>query len=481
MIREIQPYLYCTVEMVWWVWTVCASEWINEDNANVLRALTKDAGFEWQDDSNHYEVFAKDKENKVRFRLRKNPDYVQGKDGPNQVAGDGQLIDLQYVTVLGTVDAISKRIAQYTSPPLDAPEIEAIIKQLKSHMHKPDRPGYVPQPKATFERWHKYTTLPSPYEPNGKKLLQTSESSMCPERYIKGFSDPTKQMRTENDVEREDENKQYPVIDDSDLRKHDMLHFIPTALGDFNPNIIQAALFSATICHSTRPGKYLLGFPDMQDLTRLTVTKLEKSDILNFVEKEDVANGFKMVGGKPVFIDQTVPINERPVSRRIGIPFNNGNALAPEEQDCVTAQNWAPKAEGDESWRDKYDDAAESMSNPIEIVSDLNAHSARKQHMRCGRPLTEPVRTPAWIQEQYENACKKMGVPWHIGLDYPLDNKECRDRLDSQWKKSSGSIKQVARVKQDVAKCNTLKPRDKRLEQEANRMQDKRRNKRSKT
>ncbi len=464
MIKEIQPYLYCTVEMVWWVWTVCATEWVDDDNSNVLRALICDTGSNWEQGENAYDIFAQDVDNKVKFRLRRNPEAVTDKDGPNQLPADQYLIDLQYLAVEGTIEQISKRIAQYTNPRMSETDISSVITRLKSQMHTLETPGFKPQPKGTFERWHRYLELPVGMN-DGKKLLQ-SDLHKCPKAYLKGHSNPAVDMRKAEHVDREPENKQMPIIDDSDLRKHDLLYFMPSAISAFQNGIIQEALFAATICSTIRPGKYLLGFADHTDSTRLMVTKLTKQFIDDFVDEEDKKSGFKISYGKPVFIDQSVPKRFRPTSRREGITFNHRVGMTASQAVYMTARPWEPTKEGDNSWQERYKQGAEAMSKTVEVVYDMNAYSARKQHMRCGRPLYEPVRTPTWIQEQYEKGCEKKKIDPDLDMDYP--NDIVKDATDSErmWRVSSGIIHGKQNITTGVKTCNKLPNREKRPRKE---------------
>jgi hypothetical protein len=123
--------------------------------------------------------------------------------------------------------------------------------------------------------------------------------------------------------------------------------------------------------------------------------------------------------------------NPHAVSRREGIILNRCAALSDEDIKMATAVPFAPKPVGDTSWKTKYTDGANAMSKNREIVYDLDVLSAQRQHMRCGRPLDEPVRTPQWIKEKTGNKS--------FDIDYPCDEVHTRSKLEDMWNNSVGS------------------------------------------
>jgi hypothetical protein len=88
----------------------------------------------------------------------------------------------------------------------------------------------------------------------------------------------------------------------------------------------------------------------------------------------------------------------------------------------MTTAEWQAKSEADTS----------AMGRSRRVISNLDYHSAREQHIRCGRPLDEPVRDPVWIEQQYKAGCAALGRVEHQDMDYPY---ECTFELEERKEK----------------------------------------------
>lgn len=163
---------------------------------------------------------------------------------------------------------------------------------------------------------------------------------------------------------------------------------------------------------------------------RLSVLTTHANDIDEFIEAADRKAGFGTVDGVFKYLDESVPVDERPISRREGICFNYKAAIDKREHKYIMAAPMAPKPVGDESWKEVYAEGLEGMSKTREIVRDLNRRSAMLQHVRCGRPLDEDVRDPDWIMQ-------KLIGPKHWNMDYPIEKRMIRDDLERAWKASA--------------------------------------------
>jgi hypothetical protein len=421
-IRAIQPYLYVTTSMVWWTWTAYAGEFINDDYTNVIRAMIKVANVEWNVGDNPYKIFESDIHNRVPWRTHKNTEYRKGEDLPH----DDVLIDLQYLTLEGTLDQIAGQVAERTNPKLSEADVEGLLKHLaKKLVHLP-RGGYKPQPRQRFEMWHKFTDLPS--EHNGHHGVKHLHE-VCPPEYVTDGRSPAEHMRTEDDAEALGDNVQKHAVDLCDLAQKKVLHFMPYAQEAFLQKVIQEALVACTMCASTRPGKILLGTTDPLDNARFETIYFSEEDIEETVTKFDEGDGWEhTVHGGLRYVGQGEPAT---VPRRTGIAFNRRGAMTDADFDETAREPIAPVR--DDAERDakmaRYREEMDAMSAPFEVVADLDEESALRQHVACGRPLDEPVRSPKWIMEQYQ----PYRQPGEGASDYPHDKVVARAAFERQW------------------------------------------------
>lgn len=409
MLRDIQPFLYVTTPMIYWVWTACAAEWINDDYCNVLNALLKEAGVEWENGDTPYSLFEHDTENRIKFRTFEDR-FFNSSTGEQS---DRHLVDLNYLVLEGTEDGIAQRIAHHTSPKMEADQIKGVLKRLSEMQKVPHLGGYRPVRKGALETWHRFKADGTKETGNG-----------CPHEFM--HNNPNFAMyRTEDDMPRLVQGATLPIVDRSDLAKR-KLYFMPGFAASFRQEIILDALIYATTCASTRPGKMLLGFTNRENPGRLETHRCSDVDIQDLVMRFDADEGFE-------WNDEGEWVNDDPhiISRRHGITFNRAGALSDMDKIVEMAVPLAPKPVGDDSWRTKYEADAEAMSKDQDLVYDLDYESAARQHARCGRPLDEPVRSPQWIADQ----CAKHSIP-NMGLDYPQDEIRMRGEMEKKWRKS---------------------------------------------
>ncbi len=214
---------------------------------------------------------------------------------------------------------------------------------------------------------------------------------------------------------------------------------MPNAVNLFMHETLLAALFSSVVCSSMRPQKYLQGIPDANQPSYMGVTKVAPHHIEEMVDGLDQDNGFVTgPGGKPVFLDESVPEDMRPVSRRVGIAFNQRAGMTDKEQKLSTAQSWAPLPEGCNEWREAYATGAKNMSKTSEVIEDLNYMSALKQAMNTGQPIDAPIEDDLFLQAQYERICRSKKRPLDLDLDYPAEQMRGRKKLNGVWDMSSG-------------------------------------------
>jgi len=415
-LRDIQPFLYVTVSQIWWAWTACAAEWINTDIANVLRAMMIVSRCEWNDNDTPYKVFERDVHNRVQFRTR----FKEFHDmSSNNAASydDRHELDLNYLVIEGTEDNIAQRVSEHTNPQMTAEQVKGIFKTLSQTQRTPHRNGYELQPKVMCEKWHKYTD---------DALTQKAKGNLMPKIYM--TNNPNVDIfRTEDDIPSLGEDATLPIVDRCDITKK-RLYFMPGMEPMFQQELVIEALRFATMCASFRPGKILLGFTEHDNTTRLTVHTVDQPDIDACCTEIDEAMGFaKRRDGS-----WTSP-NPHAISRTRGIPLNRCSAFTSVDQAVATAAPLAPKDVGDETWKQKYTDGVKAMSVSQEIVWDLDEESAIRRHLKCGRPLWEDVRTPDWIAKQTGSAT--------LGIDYPNDEIEERNKLEEKWKAANVPVR----------------------------------------
>jgi len=438
-ICAMQPYLYVTVSQIYWALTACSSEFIDEDCGNVLRAMEAEAGVTFLDKESNYNVYESDINNRVPWRISTNKEHDKSqKDVPGNstyVAGDAKLIDINYLTLKGKLDVLAERISLRTKPRMHANAVIAVLDRLKLHMIKPERGGYAPQGAQTFKEWHRFTNA---------ALTEKKLGSHCPAQYNKeGARPPGEHFRNEDDVAPYGaDDCKLPMVDMSELSAIGELYFMPRVHKNFDTNMLLTALTHITMCATTPPGKILTGIPDSSDPTRCVVVNRTQADIDGFIERWDAHQGWteNPVTHELVFGDDKIPTDMQPVPRRQGIVFNNYAAWGDEEAAMITTMPWAPKT--DNSWHREYSEGAATMTKQRHIVADLDEESARAQHIRCGRPLDEPIRTPAWI-------AARIGSH-HLGINYPDQQAAIRKDMQARFK-ASQKIPSLAELKDIIS------------------------------
>lgn len=415
-LRAIQPFLYVTVSQIWWAWTACASEWINTDVSNVLRAMRIVSRCDWQSDDTPYKVFERDVANRIQFRTRLNEFHdVANNSGVSQ--DDRHMLDLNYLVLEGTEDNIAQRVSEHTNPMMTAEQVKGIFKMLSQTQKTPHRNGYAIQPKATCEKWHKY---------QDENLTTKSSGRECPKIYLK-VNENVDDFRAESDIASLGAGTTLPIVDRCDVGKK-RLYFMPGMEFQFQQELIIEALRYATMCYSFRPGKILLGFTERDNTTRLTVHTADPQDIEACCREMDQQVGFSMQNN-----GTWRSSNPYAISRSKGIPINRCGAFTPVDQSIATAAPFAPQPVGDQTWKEKYLEGVKSMSLSQEIIEDLDEESAIRRHLRCGRPLWEEVRSPKWIANQTG--------PASLNIDYPYDEIHARRKMEERWQISNTAVK----------------------------------------
>lgn len=434
-VREVQQYLYCTWAMIWFAMTACVSEYIEDDNSIVIKAMMKLAGIDWQEGDTAYGLFERDVNNVIKFKTVANPNYTG-----DMLKGDDVLLDINYVSLDGDENTLANQIAIHTVPRLDANSVKAVMRQLTEHLILPENGGYVPQEKQTFETWHKYTVLPTRSNKKGVK----KKGNDCPPKYnTKGDADRNNRSIQDMPCGGSANENRIPVIEISKSGGVNKICFCPGAVNGFRQNAMRTAMQAACFNGFTRPAKIVEGIPNVQDPAQLSHFTFEQDDIDEYCYMFDRANGYGKdpLTGEWVYLED--PHNRRPKLRPVsrkkeGIAFNLQAALGEKDVEILKAQPFAPKPEGSD-WKTKYEDGTKSMKKTREIIQDLDFYSAMQQHIACGKSFDEPVRDPVWIKEQYK---KKVPESTWLNFDYPHDLVKEKEEMKKVWRASFGKQKE---------------------------------------
>jgi hypothetical protein len=271
---------------------------------------------------------------------------------------------------------------------------------------------------GTFAKWHKYSN-------NDPGAMKFTSNSCVPEYLILNNSGNIPRAR--GDVPPLQNGVTLPIVDRSDLRRN-KLYFMPGMENYFQQSIMLEALRFATYCSTTRPGKILLGFTARENTTRLDVELVRQNQVNDYLTACDQDCDFTRRYDGSWKSD-----NPDAVSRITqGIVYNRCAAFTDFDVAISSNLQMAPSKLDDDEEEERMARAAngaKAMSKDREIVWDLDVRSAERQHMRCGRPLDEPVRTPQWIAEKTGDKT--------LGLDYLFQDVHEKQSKELKWKQSN--------------------------------------------
>jgi hypothetical protein len=453
-IREEQRYLYCTVEIVWWCWTAMACEWIVVTNAHMIEAAVASLCVDWEPTRSAYYMYERDINDQIPWRLRPNGQQLRsnraGGGGNND--GNDVLVDLNYITFEGSVDKVAGNIAAASNGRISKVEVVGAIYDLAGRRIELTGGGIIPQPAAQFKRYHKYRVLPSEDDMvDGTKETALSDGSMgIPNAYMISNQDQSVQ-RTEKDVPRYPASHQFSPVEISDDGKY--VYIMPTVASYFKTRVIIDALIYATTCKTMRPGKILLGLPADHDSMQLQVHNCSRQWIAYTVNGLDEAEGigadgrwYPKEGEQP----KKSP-DEEPTSRREGIAFTRRGGISEMDAQFITTVPLAPVSEQTRAQRQQRSrsDLA-GMQEMKEVIRDLDHHSARVQHLRCGLSLDEPVHDPAWIEAEFRKAA---GAEASSHINYPADWEQDVELRNRVWDSMNDTSKQEAWLRKQHAQA----------------------------
>lgn len=478
MIRECQRYRYAQVSQIWWVLTSCVDSILNTEDSNILTALLKISKVEWNAERGEdaYERYALDIDHKIPFRVRRDlsvsrqdmmkinnaaiAHHPQAAAAQDNGFHDTEMVDLNYIYIPGTLDGISKQLAAATVPRVAPEACRARLKKLENNVIHPPNGGHLPQPKNCFAFWHKYRTLPDPSispeeNPNGHFGIKWTGKN-CPKEYMtaeeRGPHNPDNTVnapRNQQHVPAYGPDQKLPVVDLSQCTHHgefSRLYFMPNAVKLYRQEIIIDVLTSAITCGSTRQGKYLQGFADNEDPSILSVTTLTQDNINYICDEEDRLSGYWInpENRKEIaYSDPTIPEAEWPISRRAGITFNNRGAVDDHDINKMI-DPMVPTTLTKEEWAKNVRNEMSAHQEEVDVIENLDYHSARLQHLRTGQAIDEPVHDPKYMQAQYDAYMASLPAaerPIAYGRsDYPYYEQERLQRRTRKWRHASASL-----------------------------------------
>lgn len=455
-IQLLQPYLYCTTDIVWWCWTSLASGWIQEHNSNVVNTVIRmqQGGFEWPADTTPYQQYEYDVAGVLPWRRRPNPSNK-----------NDDLIDLQYWTLTGGFDTICRNIAARSEPKIDQLVVRSVLTELRNTFIPVPWGGYVPCPDSEMRQWHRCTHRPGLQDTgvvgqgldadDGRRIQEISikkrlpqGTQVFPEHFCRSNADPLK-YRCEADMPRFAKPGEITMAA-VEFGERGEIHIMPWVAHHFLANKIVEALRYATFCGTTQPGKILLGMHLPHDQQNLRVEKITPAYLEDFIADCDREAGWNAAGTEWHSESGDDELVNAVPSRRVGLNFDRVGAMGETDALFFTAVAPGPTALTTAEWQAKSEADTAAMGRSRRIISNLDYHSAREQHMRCGRPLHEPVRDPRWIEQQYQQACAAAGRVTNMNMDYPF---ECTFELEERKEKWMTDSK-VRKFTEILAKSN---------------------------
>jgi len=421
MIREIQPYLYCTMEHLWFGWTALATSWVDDNNSKFIAAVERLTHFDKirremrkvSESCTNYNVFERDIKNEVKFRHGHAEEVEEG----DKAKGNHRTIDLNYVSLSGTKEQIANRIAA-ASDGLSKTDVLGIMNFLSTHSISIPGGAYYPQKAHDFKKWHKATSL-IPFNKD------TDVNGNLMPMVFREENPDTTQFRTEFDVPRNVDANSLLVVDMSDMQNNKgTMHIMVNCAETFRTGIVVDALVYATLTPAFPEGKMITGIPNENNTMQLHHREFSRRTIDILVREADKCSGWErneFTGEVEWAGDPNTPEKMRPVSRTRGVTINIRAAISPTDAKMFSSCPIAPVAVGNDSWKEKIQASLETMKETQKIVYDFDFENALHQHLRCGRKVDEPLMTPKYIKERYIQSCTEMGIDWHADVDYPHD------------------------------------------------------------
>jgi hypothetical protein len=126
--KDVAPYLYCTLDIIIFVWTLLSSLVINDDFGDVLLALYEMSTGEKSVKQSNYQLF----QTSQRAQFKKTPNPNHNKTGPQRTMLNSMLTDLNYLQVTGNLDKVASNVAPLTKGKIPQNSVVGILKRLSN-------------------------------------------------------------------------------------------------------------------------------------------------------------------------------------------------------------------------------------------------------------------------------------------------------------------------------------------------------------
>jgi len=358
-VHKIGPYNVMTLEMIYAGLHMMSGEIIDDAAGIVLEALCKVCKYD--PEKSAYENY-RDQLNPtdIPFRRTSNPKMTETSSNDEK-----WLIDLNMLTITGTLDQISSRVAPFTYPPLEDFQVKAVLESLC---------------KKSFPPVH-----------GTKYRIETKPNT---EARIRGNTE----TRPEEDFLVPCESQ---VAAEYQKDKKGTLSFCPSLFPLLDIGVIERAFIQATITSS---------FPRQKAIKGLVYT--ENPDLFRVSVWDD-----KYVESYVNEIDRKHP--EAPVLRSEGIAIAKNDFLSTMEQDVLLSCRFdATRQNHDEV----YWEISEAKSEKYKIIKDWEKEAAKRVAYKHGTPMDEiKFYTEEQIRQDYEAYCKEHpeALPTDDGIRYP--------------------------------------------------------------
>jgi hypothetical protein len=382
-IYKIGPYCVCTLEIIYASIHLLASEIIDEDCGNVIRAMCKNCSYDIS------------KSAYVNYTLQRSVDDIPFKviekknlQENGTTVKDKWLLDLNYLTIEGTKEQIAMKTSRFTDPPLSDSQVSAVLKTLCEKSFPPvDETCYVIETKNRLEQ---FVYLKEPCYVNDEQVIVDEETYKKPCHSI-------------------------IAAEYSTMGRRGALHFCPALVDLLDIGVIDRGFYLATMCSTFPKQKAIKGLVNKDEPDLFRVAVWNQKFINDWVEK----------------IDEDSPDVE--IKRSEGISITTKEKLTEMEQDILLNVTVNPSRKDHDSTYWKY---IEKRSIDYRVVNDWETEAAKRVAFKCGVRINEntgliPYYDEKRLRKDYETYCRL--------------HPECYPTMESTHKYPASIIKDRAR------------------------------------
>lgn len=413
-VHLVGPRLFPTLEIVFAVLHLMASEIIDEEVPIVWKALCKMAGYDMKRTAlENYQVerasmFKQELNYTHGFQNRRGggPPNVEGPQAQNDA--DRYKINLNFLSFKGTLPAIAMRLQEHCQPALSDAQILDVLKSMcNRQLHAKDG-----------------------------KIYRTVEQSVL-DSYVSGHGTQNEQGRARTDEEFKAwitrDEKYIVVCEYNENSKH--LFVAPEILEVFDLNVLDRAFYLSTMCSS---------FPRIHAIRGVVYD--DHPDLFEVVPWTD-----KFVNDYVAAIDA---INGNALKRSEGCAVPTRERMTETEQDMLLSVQLNPARKNHE---EDYYKVLEARSLDYRKITDWDLYAAKRAAFRCGIPLTRD--TVFWtdpeIYRAYVKYCSENEMEHSLPsgtCNYPhsiiAERKRVEDKIDPIHQQMKGTAELRAQVPQ---------------------------------